>query len=922
MLDVLRFALIGASAGAIFALLGLGVNVVFRASRVINFSHAAVAVTAAYAYQVFVGVLPTPLAVLLAIIVGMAIALVTELLIMRPLRDASGLTKAIATIGVLITLQAILNLRFGYNPLVVKPWLPTDVLTIGGLSIGADRVIIFVVGLALTAVLYVIYKKSSFGIATTALSSNPRSLAALGRWSPRSVSVINWMIGGALAGVGGVMLAPISSLSPPLTLILVMPILSAALLGNLSSFWLTFVGGVAIGIAQAQIGRLSIAPGLEETIPFVIIVILLAVRGSSLPQRGEVADKLPRIGSGRIPVIPVVVLVVVTFVLMQWVLSEKWVQALTTGIIAAVVLLSLVVVTGYAGQLSLASFALAGVAAFVSAQLVATFGWSFLPAALVGILATAPVGLIVGLPAVRTRGTSLAVVTLGLAVAFQAAVLDNASISNGTTGLNVGNPLVFGLDISSIFFPRRYGVFALIVFAIVALTVLNLRRSAAGRRMIAVRGNERAAASIGVSVARTKLHAFIVSGVIAGVGGVLLAFTNLNVVLGNPGGRFDPSYSINAISEVTVGGVGFVSGALIGTATEPGAVINQLLQFITSGSWFNLIGGILLLVTVVTAPSGIAANFQVLFGKIGARLRRKNGPARHELIDLEVANVQLVEAATVAVRDVTVTFGGHPALDSVELDIRSGRVLGIIGPNGAGKTTLVDAITGFNRPSSGSITLDGRDISRMSPTARARVGVARSFQALELFEDLTVLDNLLVASDHSRWYHTLIAGVVPGRPQLSGAARAAVQKFGLAHRLHDSPEDLSYGERRLLAIARALAGEPRVLLLDEPAAGLSAEERLDLRQLVRSLATDWGIAVLIIEHDVELVLGVSDEIVALDFGRVIARGTPDEVRTNPAVISAYLGTDNDADDDADNDAADTNDAVPSVASTQKEGLPA
>jgi len=890
MLEVLRFAILGASAGAILAILALGVNVVFRASRVINFSHAAIAISAAYLYKDFLSFAPAPVALVLAIIVGMIIGGLTDLLVMRPLRHASALTKAIATIGVLLTLQSLLNIRYGYNPVIVPAWLPTELVYLGEIPVGIDRIIYVAISIVITAALYLFYKKSSFGIASTALSENDRSLAALGKWSPRSVSLINWMIAGGLAGLAGVMIAPITSLNPPLTFILIVPILSTALIGGLSSFWITFVGGVALGIAQAELSWLNIAPGLPTALPFAVIVILLAVRGGSLPARGEAADKLPRLGSGRIPVIPIAIAFVITLVLVTVVLPENWVQAVTTGLVAAVVLLSLVVVTGYAGQLSLASFALAGVAALVSAQLVANAGWSFLPAAIVGVLATAPVGFLVGLPAVRTRGTSLAVVTLGLAVCFQTLVLDNGAISGGTTGLNVGNPTIFGLDISAVFFPRHYAVFALIVFTIVGLVVLNIRRSAAGRRMIAVRGNERAAAAAGVNVARTKLYAFMISGLIAGVGGVLIAFTNVVVSLGNPGGRFDASYSINAIAQSTVGGIGYVSGALVGTAMEPGAVLSKILLFISSGSWFNLIGGLLLLLTVVTAPSGIAANVQAQFAKRAAKRRRKL-PENNVSISLQDVRVDKMAPALLKVRNLGIAFGGNRVLDDVNVDIVGGQVLGIIGPNGAGKTTLVDAITGYNRPDQGSIEIDGMKVLSLSPTRIAKAGIARSFQSLELFEDLTVLDNLLVASDRSRWYHTLVAGLLPGKPVLSEPAKAALVRFDLTHRLSDAPSDLSYGERRLLAIARALASRPRVLLLDEPAAGLGSEERAELRALVRSIAEDWGIAVLIIEHDVELVLGVSDKVLALDFGKVIAFGTPSEVRANPAVISAYLGTD-------------------------------
>jgi ABC-type branched-subunit amino acid transport system ATPase component len=240
-------------------------------------------------------------------------------------------------------------------------------------------------------------------------------------------------------------------------------------------------------------------------------------------------------------------------------------------------------------------------------------------------------------------------------------------------------------------------------------------------------------------------------------------------------------------------------------------------------------------------------------------------------------------------------YGKTVAVDEVSFEVEEGEIFGLIGPNGAGKTTAIDAITGFVRPAAGEVLLDERSIVRWPVHRRARAGVSRSFQSLELFEDLTVLENVRTASDPRDRLAGLTGLAWPADPPLHSAAVAAIVDFDLSADLHRKASDLPFGRRRLVGIARAVATEPSVLLLDEPAAGLSDTESRELARLVRRLADDWGIAILLVEHDMSFVMGVSDELVVLDFGRVIGRGSPESIRAAPAVIAAYLGAA--ADDD-------------------------
>jgi len=300
------------------------------------------------------------------------------------------------------------------------------------------------------------------------------------------------------------------------------------------------------------------------------------------------------------------------------------------------------------------------------------------------------------------------------------------------------------------------------------------------------------------------------------------------------------------------------------------------------------IGGAVLVILLLVHPDGIADGtcraLRDLRTKIGRTWTRERVPE-----PLPEASVQRVTPRTLEIQGLTVRFGGVTAVDDVSLVVKPGEIVGLIGPNGAGKTTLIDAATGFVHAAGGTIRLDDLSIARRSATWRSRNGLRRSFQSLELFEDITVVDNLHAGADESSKLSWFVDLVHPGKHRLPSTAVAAIRQFGLADDLAKKPTELPYGKRRLVGIARALASGPSVLLLDEPAAGLDSSESEELAGLIRSLADERGMAILLIEHDVGLVMSICDRVVVLDFGRVIASGTPDQVRTDPAVLAAYLG---------------------------------
>jgi sulfate-transporting ATPase len=811
--------------------------------------------------------------------------------------------------------------NFGDEQRFVNGFLPSGIFEpFTGAAVSADRMWLLGIAIGLTAVLWAVYKFTRFGLATRAVAENQEAAASLGR-SPELIAAVNWAAGAGLAGLAGILVVPIIGLSVNQVLLLLIPALAAALVGGFTSFPLTLLGGLVIGVLEAEltsqanwIPDLLKQPGWSKAVPFVIIIGVLVFRGRALPVRGTVLDRMPRLGTGRIRLPVIAVTIAFMWIELNHVFSVfgypgfhvNWVNAVTTTMVVAMICLSLVVVTGYTGQLSLAQYALAGAGAYVASraasggELLSTFSFghvSFGVALLLGVLCAIPVGVLVGLPALRTRGVNLAIATLGLALLIERVVLGNADYTGGFAGTVVKPPSLFGINLDPIKYPGRYATFCMVMFTIAALAVANLRRGRAGRRLVAVRTNERAAASLGIGVIGAKLYAFGLSAAIAGLGGILLAFRSRSVLFA----QFNVLASIQVVVQTVLGGIGFIGGALFGGSIAIGGAITFAVQSLINADDLVIVlaTGVLLILNLILFPDGVVAQLEHDSRRVLAFARRIiHVSERPAPLPDEVEHVPVVPA-TLRVDSVKVTFGGVVAVENASLEVRPGEVVGLIGPNGAGKTTLIDVVTGFTRPQHGHVLLDDRTVDSWSARRRARGGIARSFQSLELFEDMTVRDNLRTASDRRDALAYLSDLVWPGNPSLSAAAVAAVREFGLEDDLDRRPSELPYGRRRLVGIARAVAIGPSVLLLDEPAAGLDERETAELGDLVRRLATEWGLAVLLVEHDVSLVMSTCDRIVALDFGRVIATGTPEEVRADEAVVAAYLGQPMPADVDVD-----------------------
>jgi branched-chain amino acid transport system permease protein len=688
----------GLAQGALVAAIALGVVVTYRGSGVVNFANSAIAMYIAYVYAVlrrdgdlFLPPLPNPLApiegiinhfrdkadwidlpnwptkisfgpnmqfwpaLFIALIVAVILGLILHFLIFRPLRNAPPLAKVVASIGLFLYLPAVIIRRFTVQPYAVEsmPFFKNGkpIKLPFGISMTSEQIAITVLVIVLTVALYALFQLTRFGLATRAASENEKGAVVLG-FSPEFLAGANWVLSTLITGLLGIFAATVlKTVDPSVIPALIIPGLTAALVGSFTSFgWTTFAAmllGMQTGLIQylganaswfPKSGN-SAFPGVERIVPLVVIVLVLFLRGKSLPTRGSIS-------SGRLPFSPTPpqwairyagpAAAIITAILGLFVFNPDFRLALGNSLIGIVICLSIVVLTGYVGQISLAQMAFAGISAFLVAKLTTEHGVPFPLPIILGAIVAMAVGLIVALPALRVRGVNLAIVTLAFAVAVDKSVFGNKAVNGGFTGAPVKGPQVFvqpravqfnilGLTAGDGKQPNPMtAVFCLVVAVIMCYAVANIRRSATGRRMLATRSNERAAAAAGVNVSGTKMLAFAVSAFIAGVGGAVSAYRFGSVTPD----KFSYIQSLTFFAFAYLGGIASVYGAISGGMLVAGGIVFTFLDKVLGvPQEFTLIlGGLGLIISSILNPEGIAGGLRMTAMMVKAKRGAAQAP--------------------------------------------------------------------------------------------------------------------------------------------------------------------------------------------------------------------------------------------------------------------------------------------------------
>jgi ABC-type branched-subunit amino acid transport system ATPase component/branched-subunit amino acid ABC-type transport system permease component len=944
MTDLLPFIISGLAAGAIYGLAGTGLVLTYKTSGLFNFGYGAMATVSAYVFywlHVTHQVDWKIAAFISVLVLGPVMGLLMEPLA-RALSVQPVIHKVVGTVGLIVCVQGLATIKYGVDNISVDQFLPKGTQTFRalGVNIGYDQLTIAVLSLLIVACLYWVFRRTRIGILMRAVVDDADLLDVQGT-NPIRIRWVAWVAGSTLAALSGVLVVPIVGLDPIVLSFLVVQAFGAAAVGAFSSIPLTFAGGLLIGVAAdicrkfvVSVGWLS---GLPAGLPFLVLFFVLL----ALPKRklaGNVTAErklevnykgppLARLTAGIVVLVPLALVPV---------FAGAKLGFFSMALSLMIVLLSLGLLVKTSGQVSLCHAAFMAIGACMFSNLAVVHHWPWFAALFVAALIVVPVGALIAIPAIRLSGLFLALATFGFGILVEQLFYPlNFMFGKINSGRNIPRPSFAKGD-------TGFYYLILVFVVLTGLIMIAIHEGRLGRLLRGLSDSPLAMGTFGLNTNVIKVIVFSVSTFFAALGGIFYGASFHFAASGDP--RFMSLYSLVLLVILVIAPFRepwYVVPSAIGVA------IPAFWTTTNSEYWLNAVTGVFAVITAVVGgapvmPAGLRAKLDRVFtvgrgsgvtpalagvptSQLAAAANTNGATPAHAPTPANgtvhsSAPAYVTPSATVPahgtpaaessadaglhVVGLTVRFGGLVAVDDLTMSAGINRITGLIGPNGAGKTTTFNSCSGLNRPSGGRILIHGEDVSSLSPAARAQRGLGRTFQRMELCDALSVSENVALGREAGQAGSRPLRHLIAPRSQhrvTQRATKEALELCGIANIASRRAGELSTGQRRLVELARCLAGSFDILALDEPSSGLDGQETEHFGELLRTVVRERGCGILLVEHDVGLVMRVCENIYVLDFGKLLFEGNPAAVAASSEVQAAYLGAPVSAEDPADAD---------------------